>query len=128
MAGSLDTALRSVAKDIVADLGTALGTKITYKVVSTGTYNRNTGSIRTTSVTYTDITAPIEFIESSKEAGKQVNKATIYIDPSIIGNNQPKTSDEVFITFQGQSVGAKIENIVTYGGGQNYLYVIEVIF
>tara|TARA_R100000781_G_scaffold107891_1_gene72263 strand:+ start:18 stop:404 length:387 start_codon:yes stop_codon:yes gene_type:complete len=128
MAGSLDTLLRSVAKNVVSDLGSALDTKITYKVVSTGTYNKNTGAVRTSSTSYTDITAPIEFIESFKEDGRQVNKAKIYVSPSIIGNNQPKTSDEIFVTFEGQSVATKIENIVTYGGGQNYLYIIEVLF
>ena len=128
MAGSLDTLLRSAAKNIVAELGSALDTKITYKVITAGTYNKNTGSIGTSSTSYTDISAPIEFIESSKEDGRQVNRATIYIDPSIIGDSQPKTSDEIFVTFEGQSVATKIENIVTYGGGQNYLYVIEVMF
>ena len=128
MAGSLDTLLRSAAKNIVAELGSALATKITYKVITAGTYNKNTGRIGTSSTSYTDISAPIEFIESSKEDGRQVNRATIYIDPSIIGDSQPKTSDEIFVTFEGQSVATKIENIVTYGGGQNYLYVIEVMF
>jgi len=128
MAGSLDTLLRSAAKNIVAELGSALDTKITYKVITAGTYNKSTGSIGTSSTSYTDISAPIEFIESSKEDGRQVNRATIYIDPSIIGDSQPKTSDEIFVTFEGQSVATKIENIVTYGGGQNYLYVIEVMF
>ena len=128
MAGSLDTLLRSAAKNIVAELGSALDTKVTYKVVTTGTYNKETGLVRSSTTDYTDIIVPIEVIESSREDGRQVNKATVYIDPSLIGNNQPKVSDEVFITFEGQSVGAKIENIVTYGGGQNYLYVIEVMF
>ena len=128
MAGSLDTLLSTAAKNIVAELGSALDTKITYKVITAGTYNKNTGGIGTSSTSYTDISAPIEFIESSKEDGRQVNRATIYIDPSIIGDSQPKTSDEIFVTFEGQSVATKIENIVTYGGGQNYLYVIEVMF
>ena len=128
MAGSLDTLLRSAAKSIVADIGSALDTKITYRAITPGTYNKSTGTIKTSSTSYTDITAPIEVIESNKQDGRQVNKATIYIDPSIIGNIQPKTSDEISITFEGQSVATKIENIVTYGGGQNYLYVIEVMF
>ena len=128
MAGSLDTLLRSAAKSIVADLGSALDTKITYKVKSVGTYNRNTGAIKASFTTYTDITAPIEVIESTLQSGRQVNKATIYIDPSIIGNSQPKVSDEILMTFEGAEVTTKIENIVTYGGGQNYLYIIEVMF
>ena len=32
------------------------------------------------------------------------------------------------MTFEGTEVTTKIENIVTYGGGQNYLYIIEVMF
>jgi len=128
MAGSLDTLLRSVAKNIVADLGSALDTKITYKVSTAGTYNKSTGSMRTSFTSYADINAPIEFIESSKEDGRQVNRATVYIDPSIIGNSQPKTSDEILVKFEGSYVATKIKNIVTYGGGQNYLYVIQVTF
>ena len=39
MAGALDTAFKSLAKSVVADLGSALDTTITYSVKTEGSYN-----------------------------------------------------------------------------------------
>ena len=52
MAGALDTLFKTVAKDIVAELGTALDTTITYTRKVTPTYNVDTGAVTTTNTTY----------------------------------------------------------------------------
>ena len=52
MAGTLDTLFKSVAKDVVADLGTALDTTITYTRKASPSYNTSTGALTTTNTTY----------------------------------------------------------------------------
>jgi hypothetical protein len=44
MAGALDSLFKSVAKDVVAELGTSLDTTVTYTRKATPTYNTSTGA------------------------------------------------------------------------------------
>ena len=128
MAGALDSLFKSVAKSVVSDLGTALDTSITYVRKTTPTYDVDTGAVTTTDTSYSDIKVPIEFIRSDEETGYQENTARVYVTPSLIGNNQPSLQDEITLTFAGSSRVAKLQDIRTYRGGQEYLYVLTVIF
>ena len=58
MAGQLDSLLKSVAKQVVADLGSSLDTTITYTKKASGTYNTSTGAYTTTDTSYS-IKVPI---------------------------------------------------------------------
>jgi len=128
MAGALDSLFKSVAKSVVSDLGTALDTSITYTRKTAPSYNVDTGAVTTTDTSYSSIKVPVEFIRSDEETGYQENTARIYVTPSLIGNNQPSLQDEVTLTFAGSSRVAKLQDIRTYRGGQEYLYVLTVIF
>ena len=123
MAGALDSLFKSVAKSVVSDLGTALDTSITYTRKTAPSYNVDTGAVTTTDTSYSSIKVPVEFIRSDEETGYQENTARIYVTPSLIGNNQPSLQDEVTLTFAGSSRVAKLQDIRTYRGGQEYLYV-----
>ena len=68
MAGQLDSLLKSVAKQVVADLGSSLDTSITYTKKASGTYNTSTGAYTTTDTSYS-ISVPIEFIRSEEDVG-----------------------------------------------------------
>ena len=103
MAGQLDTALKNIAKQVVSQLGDSLDTTYTIKV-------------------------PIEFVQSTEESGFQENVARLYITPDLIGDNQPLLQDEITLTFSGSTRGAKITDIRTLKGGQEYLFRIDVIF
>lgn len=128
MAGALDTLFKSVARDVVADLGTALDTTVTYTRKTSPTYSVNTGAVSTTDTTYSNIKVPVAFINSEEESGFQENTARIYITPNLIGSNQPSLQDEVTLTFAGSNRVTKVQDIRTYRGGQEYLYVITVVF
>jgi len=128
MAGSLDTVFRSVAQDVVGELGTALDTSITYTRKTSPSYNVDTGALTTTDTSYSNIKLPIEYIRSEEESGFQENIARLYITPNLIGNNQPTLQDEVTLTYAGASRTAKIQDIRTYRGGQEYLHILTVIF
>ena len=52
MAGQLDTALKNIAKQVIADLGDSLDTSITYTRKTSPVYNTSTGAISTTDVSY----------------------------------------------------------------------------
>ena len=73
-------------------------------------------------------TVPIEFVQSTEESGFQENVARLYITADLIGDNQPLLQDEVTLTFSGSTRGAKITDIRTLKGGQEYLFRIDVIF
>ena len=45
MAGQLDTALKKIAKQVIADLGDSLDTSITYTRKTSPVYNTSTGAI-----------------------------------------------------------------------------------
>jgi hypothetical protein len=128
MAGALDKAFKDAAKAIVADLGSSLDTKIDYIRKFDGEYDVDTGAFSTFDRPYNNINVPIEFIRSDEEAGYQENIARVYISPDLIGGNQPTLQDEIVLKYQGADRTTKIQDIDTYRGGQEYLYVVRVVF
>ena len=127
MAGLLDTLLKSVAKQVVADLGSSLDTTITYTKKASGSYNTSTGVYTTTDTSYS-ISVPIEFIQSEEDEGKEMRRAKLYITPDLIGDNQVDFDDEITLSYAGSNVTAKIYDLDTKKGGQVYLYTILVRF
>ena len=127
MAGQLDTALKNIAKQVVSQLGDSLDTTITYTRKASASYNTSTGAVTTSDTSYT-IKVPVEFIQSSEETGFQENVARIYITPDLIGDSQPLLSDEITLTFSGSTRVAKITEVRTLRGGQEYLFRVDVIF
>jgi len=128
MAGQLDSILKSVAKDIVSNLGNSLDTTITYVRKGFSDYNVNTGEQVTIDTTYSDIKVPVEFIRSEEDLAKEIREAKIYISPDLIGNNQPTFEDEVILSYAGSTQTAQIVNIDTKQGGQIYLFTLLVRF
>ena len=124
---ALDTLFKDVAKQVVADLGSALDTSITYTRKTSPSYNTATGAVTTTDTAY-NIKVPVEFIQSNEDSGFQENTARLYVTPDLIGNSQPLLQDEVTLTFSGSTRFAKIQDIRTYRGGQEYLFRITVVF
>ena len=127
MAGQLDTALKQIAKQVVSQLGDSLDTTIIYTRKSSASYNTSTGAVTTSDTSYT-IKVPVEFIQSTEESGYQENIARIYITPDLIGDSQPLLSDEITLTFSGSTRVAKITDVRTLRGGQEYLFRIDLIF
>ncbi len=127
MAGQLDSLLKSVAKQVVADLGSSLDTTITYTKKASGSYNTSTGVYTTTDVSYS-ISVPIEFIRSEEDEGKEMRNAKLYITPDLIGDNQVDFDDEITLSYAGSNVAAKIYDIDTKKGGQVYLFTVLVRF
>jgi hypothetical protein len=127
MAGQLDTALKNIAKQVVSQLGNSLDSSIIYTRKGVSSYNSDTGEYITIDTNYT-IKVPIEFIQSTEESGFQENVARLYITPDLIGDNQPLLQDEITLTFSGSTRGAKITDIRTLKGGQEYLFRVDVIF
>ena len=127
MAGQLDTSLKNIAKQVVSLLGNSLDTSIVYTRKGVSSYNNTTGEYITVDTNYT-IKVPIEFVQSTEESGFQENVARLYITPDLIGDNQPLLQDEVTLTFSGSTRGAKITDIRTLKGGQEYLFRVDVIF
>ena len=127
MAGALDTAFKEIAKQVVSDLGKSLDTSVTYTRKVMGTYNPATGNVKAVKTDYV-IKVPVEFVNSNEEAGYQENTARLYITPDLIGDNQPLLQDEITLNFSGSARIAKITNIRTLKGGQEYLFRIDVVF
>ena len=127
MAGQLDTAFKNIAKQVVSQLGNSLDTSIIYTRKGVSSYNPKKGEYITVDTNYT-IKVPIEFVQSTEESGFQENVARLYITPDLIGDNQPLLQDEITLTFSGSTRGAKITDIRTLKGGQEYLFRIDVIF
>ena len=127
MAGQLDSLFKNVAKSVVKDLGTSLDTSITYTRKASTAYNVATGAVTSTDTSYS-FKAPVEFIISDEESGYQENSARVYITPDQIGGNQANLQDEVALTFDGAARTARIQDIRTFRGGQEYLYMIRVVF
>ena len=127
MAGQLDTLLKNVAKQVVADLGSSLDTTITYTKKASGSYNTSTG-VYTTSDTSYSISVPIEFIQSEEDEGREIRRAKLYITPDLIGDNQVDFDDEITLSYAGSNVTAQIYDLDTKKGGQAYLYTILVRF
>lgn len=127
MAGQLDSLFKSVAKQVVADLGSSLDTTITYTKKASGSYNTSTGVYTTTDTSYT-ISVPVEFIKSEEDEGKEMRRAKLYITPDLIGDNQVDFDDEITLSYAGSNVTAQIYDLDTKKGGQVYLYTILVRF
>ena len=127
MAGQLDTALKKIAKQVVSQLGNSLDSSIIYTRKGISSYDADSGEFHTVDTTY-NIKVPIEFVQSSEESGFQENTARVYITPDLIGDSQPLLQDEITLTFSGSTRGAKITDIRTLKGGQEYLFRIDVIF
>ena len=127
MAGALDSLFKSVAKQVVADLGKSLDTTITYTRKASASYSLATGAVTTTDTSYS-FNAPIEFIVSDEESGYQENTARLYITPDQIGDNQATLQDEVSLQFAGSARTARIQDIRTFRGDQEYMYILRVVF
>ena len=128
MAGQLDSILKSITKQVVADLGSSLSSTISYIKKGTSTYNIDTGEEVSIDTTYANIKAPVEFIESTENNGRERREAKIYITPDLIGDNQPSFEDEVKLTYAGSARTGQIINIDTKQGGQTYLFTLLVRF
>jgi len=128
MAGQLDSAFKQIAKQIVSDLGTSLDTTITYTKKGTASYNVETGEQITVDTTFSNIKAPVEFVQSTEDDGRERREAKVYITPDLIGDNQPSFEDEITITYAGSTRVTQIVNIDTRQGGQTYLFTILVRF
>jgi|TARA_B100000073_G_scaffold348279_1_gene366126 hypothetical protein len=127
MAGELDKLFKDVAKRVQKELGESFSTEITYTRKASPSYNVATGAVTTTDTTYT-FDAPIEIIVSDEEAGYQENTARLMVTPDQIGDNQATLQDEISLPFAGSSRTAKIQDIRTFRGEQEYLYMIRVVF
>ena len=113
MAGQLDSLLKSVAKDLVASLGTSLDSSITYVKKGESSYDIDTGKEVSIDTTYSDLKVPVEFVRSEEEGGQEMREARIYITPDLIGDNQPTLNDEVTLTFAGSARVGQITSIDT---------------
>ena len=128
MAGQLDSLFKSVAKQIVADLGSSLDTTITYIKKGVSSYNVETGEQISVDTSYSDLKVPIEFIRSTEDDNREIRQAKIYITPDLIGDNQPNFEDEVSFSYSGETVTGIITDIDTKKGGQTYLFTLFVRF
>ncbi len=127
MAGQLDSLLKNVAKQIVSDLGNSFDSSIVYTRKASGSYNTATGAYSTSDTTYS-IKAPVEFVISREDDGRERREAKVYITPDLIGDSQPDFQDEVTLTYAGSTRVGQIVNIDTRQGGQTYLFTLLVRF
>ena len=153
MPGTLDKTLAAVAKTVVSDLGAGLNVDISFLKQSGGTYNVATGTFYSTQTSYF-FKAPIEFIDAEEGEGREEQFAKIYIAPDQIGGSYPDLDDQIVLfdveEFLGTQAGltlktqsndnlmidplsgsgdnCQITGIRLYGGGQEYLYVVQVRF
>ncbi len=127
MAGALDSLFKNVAKSVVADLGKSFDHTITYTRKASPTYNTSTGALTTTDTTYS-IQVPVEFVRSEEETEAEKRTAKLYVTPDQIGDSQPTFEDTISLTYAGSSRVAQITDIRTYKGGQEYLFIVEVVF
>jgi hypothetical protein len=127
MPGALDSLFKSVAKSVVADLGKSLDTTIAYTRKTGATYNTSTGALTTTDASYS-FNAPVEFIDSEEDQGREERQAKLYLTPDLIGDSQPTLQDEVSLTFSGATRVAQIVDIKTFKGGQEYMFILLVRF
>ena len=128
MAGQLDSLLKKVAKQVVSDLGSSLDTTISYTKKGISQYNIETGEEISVDTTFSNIKAPVEFVQSTEDDGRERREAKVYITPDLIGDNQPSFDDEVTLTYAGSTRVAQITNIDTRQGGQTYLFTLLVRF
>ena len=128
MAGQLDTLFRSVAKQVVADLGTSFDSTISYIRKGVSSYDVAKGKNVTVDTTYSDLKVPVEFVRSEEDLSVEIRQAKVYITPDLIGDNQPNMEDEIVLTYAGSTRTAQIVNIDTKQGGQTYLFTLLVRF
>ena len=128
MAGQLDSLLKSVAKQLVTDLGKSLDATINYVKKGRSSYNIDTSEQITIDTTYLNLKVPIEFIKSEDDEGKEIRQAKLYITPDLIGDNQVDFDDEIQLTYAGETRTAQIYDIYTRKGGQVYLFTVLVRF
>ena len=128
MAGQLDSLFKSVAKSVVATLGSSLDTTIIYTKKGVSSYDVETGKQITVDTTYSDLKVPIEFITSEEESAQEMRQAKLYLTPDLIGDNQAELDDEITLSFAGSNRVAQIVDIDTKRGGQVYLFTILVRF
>tara|TARA_Y100000356_G_scaffold12446_1_gene8919 strand:+ start:14 stop:397 length:384 start_codon:yes stop_codon:yes gene_type:complete len=127
MAGALDSLFKSVAKSVVADLGKSFDHTITYTRKASPTYNTSTGALTTTDTAYS-FDAPLEFVNSEEQEGRESRQAKLYITPDQIGDSQPTLEDEITLKYAGSNRVAQIVEFRTYKGDQEYLYIVQVRF
>ena len=128
MAGQLDTLFRSVAKQVVADLGTSFDSTISYIRKGVSSYDVTKGKNVTVDTTYSDLKVPVEYVRSEEDLSVEIRQAKVYITPDLIGDNQPDMEDEIVLTYAGSTRTAQIVNIDTKQGGQTYLFTLLVRF
>ena len=128
MAGQLDSLFKSVAKSVVATLGSSLDTTIIYTKKGVSSYDVETGKQITVDTTYSDLKVPIQFITSEEESAQEMRQAKLYLTPDLIGDNQAELDDEITLSFAGSNRVAQIVDIDTKRGGQVYLFIILVRF
>ena len=128
MAGQLDSLFKSVAKQIVADLGSSFDSTITYIKKGVSSYNVEAGEQISVDTSYSNLKVPIEFIRSTENDNREIRQAKIYITPDLIGDNQPNFEDEVSFSYAGETVTGIITDIDTKKGGQTYLFTLFVRF
>ena len=128
MAGQLDSLFKSVAKQVVSDLGTSFDTTVSYIKKGVSSYNINKGEQVIVDTTYSDLKVPIEFINSIEDGSVETRQAKLYITPDLIGDNQPTLEDEISFSYAGKTVTGVITNIDTKRGGQTYLFILLVRF
>ena len=128
MPGALDSAFRKAAEAVVKELGEGLDVEIDYVREVSGDYNVTTGTYTKLNQTYSGLSAPIEFVNSEEEEGREERQARVYITPNQIGDNQPTLTDEITLKFAGASRKAQITDVRKFGGGQDYLYILLVRF
>ena len=124
----LNEAFNSMIGEVLADLGTSLDSNINYIKKGISSYNIETGEEVSIDTTYSNIKAPVEFVQSTEDDGRERREAKIYITPDLIGNNQPSFEDEVVLTYAGSTRTGQIVNIDTRQGGQTYLFTLLVRF
>ena len=128
MAGQLDSLFKSVAKQVVSDLGTSFDTTVSYIKKGVSSYNVDKGEQISVDTTYSDLKIPIEFINSIEDGSVEIRQAKLYITPDLIGDNQPTLEDEISFSYAGKTVTGVITNIDTKRGGQTYLFILLVRF
>jgi hypothetical protein len=128
MAGQLDSLFKSVAKQVVSDLGTSFDTTVSYIKKGFSSYNVDKGEQISIDTTYSDLKVPIEFINSIEDGSVEIRQAKLYITPDLIGDNQPTLEDEISFSYAGETVTGVITNIDTKRGGQTYLFILLVRF
>ena len=128
MAGQLDSLFKSVAKSVVATLGDSFDHTITFIKKGVQEYDVDNAQLVSIDTTYSDIKAPLEFIESEEEEGQEIRRAKLYITPDLIGNHQITFQDKIKLTYDGQLRTAQIYDINTKKGNQVYLYIVMVRF